>query len=221
MTGSTFTNTNQLLINYLHRQRDNQKFSKSIELVATLFLIIFFVFVAIRPTFLTISSLVGEIKAKDQLVKKMKTKINNIIQAQENFSQVQPKYELIEASLPTRYRFFYAATQIQKNTNRSGASGTDELAFNLKSDSQTPTSLISDSNLTYFSTGLNVNGQLSSVADFVTKLLGNRRVLSIESITLGTKNKSSSADAQPVDGSNLNLNLETKLYYWQPSYEQK
>jgi hypothetical protein len=221
MTGSTLTNTNQLLINYLHRQRDNKKFSKSIELVATLFLIIFFVFVAIRPTFLTISSLIGEIKAKDQLVKKMKTKINNIIQAQENFSQVQSKYELIEASLPTRYRFFYAATQIQKNTNRSGANGTDEITFNLITEKQAPTILVPGSSLSYFSTGLNVNGQLSSVADFVTKLLDNRRVLSIESITLGTKDKSPNVDTQPVDGNNLNLNLETKLYYWQPSYEQK
>jgi hypothetical protein len=219
MTGPIPTNTSQLLSNYLRRQRDNQKFSKSVELVGTFSLIIFFILVAIRPTFLTISSLVGEIKAKEILVKKMKSKINSIIQAQENFSQIQPKYELIEASLPSRYRFFYAASQIQKNAIRSGASGTEELAFGL--NTQNPKLAESGSALTSFSTGLKVKGQLSSVSDFVSKLLDNRRVLSIKSITLGTKDSTEEKSSEPVDGNNLNLNLETKLYYWRPSYEQK
>jgi hypothetical protein len=59
------------LISYLSKQRENNKFVKSIEISATFILISFFTFFAIKPTLLTISRLVGDIKAKEILVKVM------------------------------------------------------------------------------------------------------------------------------------------------------
>ena len=77
------------LVDYLRRQRNNQSFYHTIELNATVFLIIFFVVFAIRPTVTTISSLVGDINAKEIQQTQLKTKINQIIKAQDLYSQVQ------------------------------------------------------------------------------------------------------------------------------------
>ncbi|HEX7542661.1 MAG TPA: hypothetical protein VF385_01090, partial [Patescibacteria group bacterium] len=107
------------LLSYLSKQRENKKFVRSIEISGTFILISFFTFFAIKPTLLTISKLVGDIKAKELLVKQLKSKINDVIISQDLFSQVQEKYALVESSLPTSPRFYQAASQIVGLTEKN------------------------------------------------------------------------------------------------------
>ncbi|MFA6008205.1 MAG: hypothetical protein WC784_06245, partial [Candidatus Shapirobacteria bacterium] len=117
LNSTKITSRVQPLFAYLQKQRENQKFIRSLEIGATFLLISFFALFAIKPTLITISALVGEVKSKELLQKDLKGKINDVITAQDLFSQVQEKYSLVESSLPGNPRFFQAATQINLNAN--------------------------------------------------------------------------------------------------------
>ena len=63
------------LYQYLRKQAENKKTAKYIEVAATFTLITIFLFLAIKPTALAISSLVGEIKSKEIASQKCKNRI--------------------------------------------------------------------------------------------------------------------------------------------------
>ena len=53
------------LFDYIKKRQENRKLRKTFELAATFILISFFLFFAIKPTALTISALIGDIKSKN------------------------------------------------------------------------------------------------------------------------------------------------------------
>jgi len=180
------------LISYLSKQRENNKFVKSIEISATFILISFFTFFAIKPTLLTISRLVGDIKAKEILVKQLKAKINDVIISQDLFSQVQEKYALIESSLPTSPRFYQSATQIVGLTEKN--------QIYLNKISYSP----ADSN--YYSTNISTSSSYLSASSLLSELLQNRRLFQIDQVSFSLEK----------DNANkmININLPLKIYYW-------
>ena len=54
----------------------------------------------------------GDIQSKELLTKQLRTKISDVIIAQDLFSQVQEKYSLVESSLPNNPGFYQATSQI-------------------------------------------------------------------------------------------------------------
>lgn len=181
------------LFTYLQKQRENQKVIKSIEIGGTFFLISFFIFFAIKPTFLTISSLLGEIKSKELLSKELKSKINDVIMAQDLFSQVQEKYSLIESSLPDSPRFNQANTQIIS------------LAQNQQLYINNMDYLVQDSK--YFTTNISTSSSYLSALSLITGLIQNRRLMSIDRFTLSLSKNN--------QDQKININLPLKIYYWQ------
>jgi hypothetical protein len=204
----------QSLFTYLEKQKKNQKFVRSIEMSASFILITFFLVFAIRPTAYTISSLLGEIKAKEILSKqKLKPKIQNIIEAQQNFALIQQDYYLINASLPDSASYSHLATQVLGSGNQSQVLF-PEINFNLKqSDRQKASSPLSK-NLSYYQTDLNQSTRFSSAISLLTQLLNNRRLFEIEKITLSLEDKTEDLNGQ------IRLGLSIKVPYWQ-SYEKK
>jgi type IV pilus assembly protein PilO len=69
-------------------------------IVLTIFTVSFFGFFAIRPTLVTISGLLKEIKDKKGVVKQMDDKITALANAQTNYSQVEEELYLVDQSLP-------------------------------------------------------------------------------------------------------------------------
>lgn len=180
------------LLSYLSKQRENKKFIRSIEISGTFILISFFTFFAIKPTLLTISKLVGDIKAKEILVKQLKAKINDVIISQDLFSQVQERYALVESSLPTRPRFYQAASQVV------GLSEKNQIYLNKINYS------ITDSN--YYSTSISTSSSFLSATSLLSELLQNRRLFQIDQISFSLEKDSSSKI--------ININLPLKIYYW-------
>jgi len=180
------------LLSYLSKQRENKKFVRSIEISGTFILISFFTFFAIKPTLLTISKLVGDIKAKELLVKQLKSKINDVIISQDLFSQVQEKYALVESSLPTSPRFYQAASQIVGLTEKNQIY-LDKINYS-----------ITDSN--YYSTSISTSSSYLSATSLLSELLQNRRLFQIDQISFSLE--------KDTANKMININLPLKIYYW-------
>lgn len=194
---STFSRINPLFV-YLKKQRENQKFAKFIEIGATFFLISFFIFFAIKPTLLTISSLVGDIKAKKILKVQLKDKINDVIIAQDLYSQVQEKYLLVESSLPVNPRFYQATSQVLGLTQKNQIV-IDKINYSIQDDN-------------YFSAGISTASSFPSALSLISDLLQNRRLIEFDQFTLSVDKDTSNKK--------ININLPLKIYYW-PKNVQK
>ena len=203
------------LLKFLKKQRENKKFNQTIEIAATFLLISVFLFSAIKPALITISGLVGEIRAKQLLSNKMRSKINDIIWAQDAFSAVQEKYFLIESSLPSNPRFSHAVMQLKNITNNSNIN-LDRINFNLKNKSKQSKSDLD----MIFSYGVVINDNtvtFTKIPAFVQNFSQNRRIIKINRIELShTKSKKSKAQSpeRGKDQTNLSVTINTDIYYW-------
>ena len=205
------------LFTYLSKQRENQKFTRNTEITATFVLISFFLYFAVRPTFLTISALVGEIKAKQIQKQELKGKINNIIRAQDIFSEIQGRYQIINTSLPDKPQYYNSAYQLTK-TGESVGIVINKININTKAVIKEDSGL--DPNLLTYTTGIAINGQYSSVVNMIKDLLSNRRLINIDSFVF-----SNESDGQATSSASLGSNIKTAFtaafYYWPESYGKK
>lgn len=201
------------LLDYLDKQRDNRKFVKSVEVSATFFLITFFLYFAIRPTFSAISTLNGQIESKKILQAELKNKINNVIQAQDLFSQVQEKYSIVNSSLPDHPSYLNASNQIQQ-AGSNGSLVVDNLNFDFNNLKEAQI----DPNVKYYKVSLGFNGPYVSSLAFVSDLLQNRRLINISSLRFGSEvlEKSASSSA-----SSVNSSFSAIFYYWPNTNEKK
>jgi hypothetical protein len=71
-----------------------------IEIILSLFTISFFTFVALKPTALTITQLLEDIKLKESTVAKLDEKIVNIKEAQRIFTQEGSRLDILDQALP-------------------------------------------------------------------------------------------------------------------------
>lgn len=85
------------ILNLYKRKEDLRMF---LEIILSLFAISFFSIFAIRPTFLTISTLLKEINSKKETVTKMDTKIKNLQTAQKILDQESLRIPILELSVP-------------------------------------------------------------------------------------------------------------------------
>jgi hypothetical protein len=204
------------LVDYLKKQKENQNFYHTIELNATIFLVIFFVIFAIRPTVITIASLVGDINAKEIQQTQLKTKINQIIKAQDLYSQVQEKYSLISQSLPDGPSYYQAANQISGAASISSISVND-LNFIL---SNPDTALLG--HLNSYSIPINLSASFPQTVTVLDDLLQNRRLLKIPLISfslLKAEPFSAGSTAASSSGS-ITASFNTTVYYWNTSNEK-
>ena len=85
------------IINLYKKRQDIKMF---LEILLTLTTISFFTVFALRPTLVTIIALVKEIKAKEETVAKMDTKIQNLREAQAIFTKEQARINLLNEAVP-------------------------------------------------------------------------------------------------------------------------
>jgi hypothetical protein len=196
------------LYQYLREQAENKKAAKYLELAATFILISVFLFLAIKPTALAISSLVGEIKSKELASRKMKTKINSIIQAQSSYAQAQEKYSIIESSFPSNPNFYQAAVNF--STVAKGSSlDVKQLKFDLDEEEQQGKQKDDESLTKSFQMTLSSDGQYQSAISFIKEILNNRRLVDISSIRLSQPNN----DESKTNSNIINLTVNSNLFY--------
>lgn len=176
------SNITQPLFRYLRQQRENKRFVDGVEVAITFFVVALFGFFAIRPTLLTISALIGENKAKEESIVSMKTKINNVVKAQDNFAKIQDDFPLIESSLPTSPNYGDVATQIEGVANKTGLT-LDKINYNLSQEG-------ADKNIPARTDAFAiVSSSKNSFAvsnSFISDLLKNRRLLDFSVINFVT-----------------------------------
>ncbi|HOR02226.1 MAG TPA: type 4a pilus biogenesis protein PilO [Candidatus Woesebacteria bacterium] len=189
----------QPLYQHVRRQAENKKTVKYVEIGTTFSLIAVFLFAAIAPTASAISKLIGEIKAKELTVKEMKTKINNLVQAQENYAAFQEKYQVLESSYPSSQEFYQSASNFSAIT-RESSSIIRSMNFNLSEhettfDSKNPSYIVS----------MLIDGNYYSILQTIKKITESRRLMDINSIQVKTPENN-----QP---NTVVLNISTGLFY--------
>ena len=204
------------LVEYLQKQKENKKFIKTIETSGTFFLITFFLFFAIRPTALTISALVGEIKAKEKMVAEMKKKISNLVLAQDAFSQVQERYKVIDSALPDNPDYLQSMVQIISVGNESGVP-IDKLNYDLSGIFGETTS----SQLKTFSVPISRKTSFPLALDLIDKMVHNRRIIGLKSIRMSTAKEDKNSSENPSSDNQINIGFVNEIYYWQNKNEKK
>jgi len=210
MTPTIPTFNTKALYEYIQKQSDNRQLVKFIEIGATFLLISFFLLFAVRPTVLVISTLVGEIKAKEISSLQMKNKIDKVIQAEDTFSQIQEKYALVEAALPSRPDYSSIAGYFNGSIQQSQLE-TSPVNFNLKSED---TDKSEQKNITSYGLSSPVKGDFLSAMSFINKLLHGRRVVDIKSVSLSSRQPNKS-DQEIVQNGTINIGVIPVIYYWQ------
>lgn len=194
------------LYQYLRKQAENKKATKYLEITATFTLIAIFLFLAIQPTALAISSLLGEIKSKEIASQKMKLKINSVIQAQDSFSQAQEKYSTLDSGFPSNPHFYQAAVNFSTLAQESSLD-VKQIDFSLPNEDEKD----DDKSLTKsFQINFSSSGQYQSALSFIKGVINNRRLIDISSIRFSRP----SDDSDTGQNSNLvNLTIESNLFY--------
>jgi hypothetical protein len=195
---TTITSRMGPLFAYLQKKREDQKIVRSVEIGGTFFFISFFILFAIKPTFLTISTLLGDIKAKEVLSKELKTKINDVIVAQDLFSQVQERYSLVESSLPLNLRLYQANSQILGSTSKFQLSP-NKIDYIITKDQDN------------YGATINATSNFSSALSMVSDLLQNRRLIDLDKLSFSINDE--------MVGQ-INLNMPLKIYYWKDNVKK-
>ena len=203
------TSTPSSLMSFIMEKRQQKQFRQTFEISVTLIFISFFLIFAIRPTVLTITSLVSEINTKKELAEKYKKKINSVIQAQTVYSQAQSNYQLINASLPDNYRFSQAATQIRGITQSSGLSA-DQIEFDLSDK------IDEVYEAPYYGYSWSQNIDFSRIDSLLAGFTNNRRCFQLISFTISSPQETKSGQDQelPITTNQTSVSLGTKIYYW-------
>lgn len=202
------------LFDYIKKQQENRKFVKSIEISATFVLITFFLYFAVRPTVITISKLKGDIESKKILKEELKSKINQVIIAQDKFSQVQERYSVVESSLPDNPNF-YEASYIIQSTGTKLNIPVNTITFDLEEHPET----VLEPGLKSYSTSVVVNGSFSDLVNLSNQILKSPRTDNISSINfVGTKDTVAN-DSTP--SATTNSKFYTTFYYWPTLNEKK
>jgi len=199
----------QIILEYINKQRQNAKFVQSFEIGITFFLSSFFLFFAIKPTSNTISTLMGDIKSKQALVKQMRTKINNVIQAQDVFSQIQTNYQLIDACLPDNPRFTQGLAQIKGSVDT--VKTIDKYSIDL--NPVLVNSAVGPTFPNQFTIPLKIETNFQNALTLFEKLTHTRRLIIIDNLTLNLAKTDNTG--QSLTGGNLIFSTNPKLFYSQ------
>lgn len=204
------------LFDYIKKQQENRKMVRSIEIGATFVLITFFLVFALRPTIITISTLKGDIESKKILKEELRNKINKVIVAQDLFSQVQERYQVVNSSLPDKPNYYEASTIIQQVGQKYGVSA-DSMAFNLESNE-----VKEDAGIQTYNVSVGVNGPFTNALSFATEILKNRRTDYISALNFINSTEANNNTASPsAVSSGVSTRFSTVFYYWPPINEKK
>lgn len=148
-------------------------------LVLSLILIVGMLIFALRPTLVTISGLLGQIKAQQEIVGKLDEKIVEISKSQIALNRVEPQLFLLDQALPNN-----PALQIFMNTVESQASGSGIKITNMVFSAVA----FSTQNIDFT---LTADGDYKSLRNFVQIMESLRRIVHLNSVQIVSSEKKS------------------------------
>lgn len=158
----------------------------SFELFLSIGAILFFAVFAIRPTLLTMSDLLKEIEDKRTLDKQLVQKIAALSTAQSLYLNSQEKLYVLDEAIPTNPDLLYSLKIIEKIASDEG------LVINQLGVTEIPDEKETD--LTFaqlkrqnLPITITVNGDYSSIRNFVERLMESRRTFLVESVSFAVE----------------------------------
>jgi len=166
---------------YLQTVQAQPLLKASLFLILSLLLIIILVLAALRPTLITIASLLGQINSQQQLAAQLDHKIATIREAQQQLAAVSSRLVYLDAAIPTQADISLWTNSVQKVASESG------VAANNISLSDLPVGRVSQPNLLAFK--LNVVGPYDRVYQFLQFLESLRRLVKLDKIAVTRDSK--------------------------------
>ncbi len=150
-------------------------------LTVTFFVISFFAFLAIKPTFVIVTGLTREIKDKKEIDDKLQKKIASLVAAQEEYSLNENRFYLLDQALPETSEF----PAFIMNTEK------EAVACNVQIQSFTINKIIltGAKGTGSFDFDLTATGNYQDLRIFLGKFEQLRRIASLESISFGKTKK--------------------------------
>lgn len=154
------------------------------EIILSIFTVAFFGFFAIRPTLVTISGLLKEIKDKKAVVAQMDQKIDNLNKAQTNYNRVKNDLDLVEESLPLDPKLPILIKQLESLARLSSVT-IESIKFgrtNLQGITEKEEGQTTSFNIT-------IVGDYKHLKELLNSLDTLRRIISVESFVFTSKTK--------------------------------
>ena len=186
-----------------------EKGRKWVPTAATIFLTAFFIVFAIRPTIITIAELLAEIKAREELNQKLEKKIDQILAAQDFYSQIYDRLFLLDQALPTNPEFAYFSQTLESNRIEANLNletlNYSSIVLTEKADSKTT----KENQEFDFTTGL--VGYYPNLKSFLESLFRQRRIIYVNSLKIDQKQKNQD-QIQPGTPP-LTITIDGKAFY--------
>ncbi len=154
---------------YLVAVREQPMFAASLWLVLSLILVIVLVLAALRPTVVTIASLLGEIRQQSGVEKKLDKKIAAVTAAQAEYLKNESRLKVLDEALPVGRKYAVWAVRIESIASESGVEIME-------------LSLVEGKNFT-----ISLTGDFPGLRRFLVTLENLRRLVEIENVQLNKK----------------------------------
>ena len=182
-----------------------------LEILLSLATVSFFAFFALRPTAFTITELLEEIRAKEDVIDRMDQKIRDLDEASTIY-QAEPRITLLDQALPDTPLPEDYARQIQGLTEKSGVTlnsmviGETTIVGESKTIAAGPNLSALPEGSGEISFSLNTLGTYENLSSFMISLENLRRPLKIDNSTFNV--------AQVEGGSTLSLSVNGRIPYY-------
>jgi hypothetical protein len=177
-----------IFLTFYKRRPDVQMF---LEILLSLVAITAFIILALRPTFLTISQLIKDIRTKQEVVKRMEQKLKDLSAAQAVYSQESAGIALLETAIPLNPSPETYIRQIEGLANQNDVTilgiGIGETALvgeNPKKTKKPKDYQPLPEGAGELAVTLNLSASYSALISFLEKLEKLRRPLPMDSVSL-------------------------------------
>lgn len=192
-----------------------------VELILNLTAISIFSIFAIKPTAITIIDLNKEIKAKEETIQKINTKIKNLQQAQNLIDQQRTSIDLLDKAIPDKPQaeeFIHklAGVAVLNNLAIQNIS-TENIALigAIQETQKSKTNLPEGTHTITFAASF--KGKFADIDEFIKKLENFLRPLEFEQLTVQQKQGKEGENIEVLD---LNMNINAPYYQYQPVKNQ-
>lgn len=213
----TYNQYKNIFWNNFNYYKEKESFRNFVELILTLIAIIVFSVFALKPTAITIIELNKEIKAKENTIKAMDSKIKDLQKAQMLLSQKQEIIELINIALPSGADPEIAMRQTEAALITSG-SEINQISITevpLTSTTKTNTEKANlPNNTSAFGEGFLLKGSYTSVTKALETIENLRRIVIFDQVSLSKSNKEETSEL-------VNLNVSIRFPYHLPNEKNK
>lgn len=170
----------------LSRYYRNPSTKVSLSIVLSVFIVIFFILVAIKPTFVTIAKLNVEIEESEKTLTQLIAKTDALIQAASVWESLQPSIPYVKASIPRSGPEYAKLTKTIEVLALESGVGITSLTVGESLLYSQATNVFEGREQEVIEVPLTVRviGEFAQVLDFLEEMLKVDRLVGLESVTI-------------------------------------